>query len=72
MAKPSERKSFSRPDETREFPHGRAEILNIGDGVVGRLVFQPGWRGSEHVKPLAGTQLVRATTDGRSEQEVLR
>ncbi|MGZ3481229.1 MAG: cupin domain-containing protein, partial [Myxococcaceae bacterium] len=44
-----------RPDETREFPRGRAEILNIGGGAVGRLVFHPGWRWSEHVKPMAGT-----------------
>jgi quercetin dioxygenase-like cupin family protein len=60
MGKPSERKSFFRPDETREFPRGKAEILSIGDGAVGRLVFQPGWRWSEHVKPLAGTRSCEA------------
>ena len=37
-------KSFPAPDETREFPRGRAEILNAGGGQIGRLVFQPGWR----------------------------
>jgi len=37
----SEHKTFTRPDETREFPNGVAEILNIGGGAVGRLVFQP-------------------------------
>ena len=26
----------------REFPNGRAEILNVGGGEVGRFVFQPG------------------------------
>jgi hypothetical protein len=51
----SEHKRFAAPDETREFPSGRAEILNIGGGVVGRLVFQPGWRWSKDVKPLAKT-----------------
>jgi hypothetical protein len=51
----TEHKSFDSPDETREFPHGRAEILNIGGGEVGRLVFEPGWRWSNDVKPLAGT-----------------
>ena len=55
MASRSERKTLSKPDETREFPHGRAEILNIGGGAVGRLVFQPGWRWSTDVKPLAKT-----------------
>jgi hypothetical protein len=34
---------------------GRVEILMIGDGVVGKATFEPGWRWSEHVKPIAGT-----------------
>ncbi len=51
----TEHKSFAKPDETREFPHGRAEILKVGEGEIGRLVFQPGWRWSNDVKPLAGT-----------------
>lgn len=55
MAHETEHKSFQAPDETREFPRGRAEILSIGHGEVGRLVFEPGWRWSEHVKPLVGT-----------------
>ena len=33
----TEHKSFQAPDETREFPHGRAEILNVGGGQIGRL-----------------------------------
>src|SRR6266478_2293839 len=45
----------AKPDETREFPRGRAEILKIGGGEVGRLVFQPGWRWSNDVQPIAGT-----------------
>jgi hypothetical protein len=60
MARASEHKTFSRPDETREFPHGKAEILNIGGGAVGRLVFQPGWRWSSDVKPLAKTRSCEA------------
>ncbi len=51
----TEHKSFQTPDETREFPKGRAEILTVGGGEVGRLVFEPGWRWSEHVKLIAGT-----------------
>ncbi|HTP24106.1 MAG TPA: cupin domain-containing protein [Anaeromyxobacteraceae bacterium] len=54
MAK-SEHKTFAKPDETREFPSGKAEILNIGSGTVGRLVFKPGWRWSKDVKPIART-----------------
>ena len=51
----TEHKTFARADETRTFPHGRAEILKIGGGEVGRLVFEPGWRWSDHVKPIAKT-----------------
>ena len=56
----TEHKSFSAPDETREFPRGRAEILRVGGGEVGRLVFEPGWRWSTDVKPIAGTELCEA------------
>ena len=51
----TEHKSFEKPDEVREFPNGRAEILNVGGGQVGMLVFKPGWRWSTDVKPIAGT-----------------
>lgn len=51
----SEHRSFVAPDETREFPNGRAEIVKIAGGEVGRLVFEPGWRWSNDVKPIAGT-----------------
>jgi len=51
----TEHKSFTSPDETRAFPNGRAEILEIGGGSVGRMVLEPGWRWSNDVKPIAGT-----------------
>ena len=51
----TEHKSFATPDETREFPHGKAEILGVGGGEVGRLMFEPGWRWSADVQPIAGT-----------------
>jgi len=53
-------KTFSSPDETREFPNGRAEILSIDNAEVGRLVLQPGWRWSNDVKPIAGTESCEA------------
>jgi hypothetical protein len=55
MRHETEHKSFDRPDEVREFPNGRSEILDIGGGQVGRLVLQPGWRWSNDVKPIAKT-----------------
>ena len=51
----TEHRIFQAPDETREFPRGRAEILNVGGGQVGRLVFQPRWRWPDNVKPIVGT-----------------
>jgi hypothetical protein len=56
----TQHKSFQSPDETRTFPHGQAEILKIGDAEVGRLIFQPGWRWSNDVKPIAGTESCEA------------
>ncbi len=55
-----EHKSFEAPDETREFPNGEAQILVIGGSEVGRLVFQPGWRWSKDVKPIAQTESCEA------------
>jgi hypothetical protein len=51
----TEHRSFQQPDETRAFPHGRAEILQVGGAEIGRLVFEPGWRWSNDVRPLAQT-----------------
>src|SRR4029077_9591739 len=56
----SEQKTFNKPDEIREFPNGQAQILNIGGGTVGRLVFQPGWRWSKDVQALAKTSSCEA------------
>ncbi|MGD0473963.1 MAG: cupin domain-containing protein [Candidatus Velthaea sp.] len=51
----TEHKTFSAPDEVREFPNGKAEIVAVGGAEVGRLIFQPGWRWSTDVQPLAQT-----------------
>ncbi len=47
--------TFAQPTEIRTFEHGRAEILTVGESTIGRLVLEPGWRWSNDVKPLAGT-----------------
>lgn len=53
-----QRKDLAKPDEVREFAAGsRVEIFQLEDVVVGRTVWQPGWRWSEVVKPIAGTEL---------------
>lgn len=49
-------KTFDAPDETRPFADkGNAKVVNIGDDTVLYGTFEPGWRWSDHVKPLAGT-----------------
>jgi class 3 adenylate cyclase len=51
------RKHLDAPDEVRSFTHGRVEIFEIGDNIVGRTVYEPGWRWSVDVRPIAGTDL---------------
>jgi hypothetical protein len=58
MSEKAEQKSFAVPDETRAFDYG--VLLQIGGAEIGRLTLQPGWRWSDHVKPLAGTDLCEA------------
>jgi len=56
----TEHKSFTSPEEVRNFPNGKAEILTVGGAEVGRMVFNPGWRWSNDVKPLAKTSSCEA------------
>ena len=56
----TERNDFKKPDEVRTFEKGKAELVNIGGGVVGLLTLEPGWRWSQHVKPIAKTQWCEA------------
>lgn len=48
-------KTFAAPDEVREFPLGRLELVTVDGATIGRAVFQPGWRWATSVQPLAGT-----------------
>lgn len=48
-------KRFESPDETRTFEKGVFELVNLAGVMVGRAVYQPGWKWSEHVAPIAGT-----------------
>ncbi len=48
-------KSLDSPDEVREFDNGKVDVVKIGETIVGRASFRPGWRWSNDVKPIAGT-----------------
>ncbi|HWC54948.1 MAG TPA: cupin domain-containing protein [Chitinophagaceae bacterium] len=56
MSSKPEIKNFSTADETREFPLGKLELLNIGGVPIGKAVLQPGWKWSDSVKPIAQTK----------------
>ena len=60
MTGKAEQKNFEAPDETRAFDYGALDLLQIGGAEIGRLTLEPGWRWSDHVKPLAGTDLCEA------------
>jgi class 3 adenylate cyclase len=51
-----QRKSLDMPDEERSIPNGHVQIWELGDFVVGKVTFNPGWRWSVDVKPIAGTE----------------
>jgi hypothetical protein len=49
-------KNFADPDERRMFEgKGYADVVNVAGRIVGRGVFEPGWRWSTNVRPIAGT-----------------
>lgn len=56
----AECKNFKNADETRTFDNGKVELLKIGNGTVGKLTLQPGWRWSKDVKPIAKTEWCEA------------
>lgn len=60
VAEKTELKSFGKPDEVREFPNGKVELVKIGNAMIGRATFMPGWKWSESVQPLAKTKSCEA------------
>ena len=61
-----ERKRFQSPDETRTSlgGKGRVDIVTVGQFQLGRGVFEPGWRWSDHVRPSTGTESCHAVHAG--------
>jgi hypothetical protein len=59
-AEKAEVKSFNKPDEVRDFPKGKVELVKVGGAMIGRAVFEPGWKWSTSVKPLVKTKSCEA------------
>ena len=52
--------SFDAPDETRTPDKTRVEVVRLAGATAARFTFQPGWRWSEDIKPVAGTESCQA------------
>ncbi len=48
-------RAMGSPDETKTFDHAQIEVVKIGGTTVRRSTYQPGWRWSESIKPIAKT-----------------
>ena len=59
-----EAKNLDTPDEKRGFDNGHMHIVNIAGATIGRAVFNPGWKWSNDVKPIAGTDSCQAPHTG--------
>ena len=52
--------TFDSPDETRTPDKTTIQILKLSDTSIARVTFQPGWKWSECIKPIAGTESCQA------------
>src|SRR5919199_5219556 len=57
-------KSHDSPDEVRTPDKTRVGIVRVGGFSLGRFNFEPGWRWSECVKPVVGTDSCQASHVG--------
>jgi hypothetical protein len=55
-----ETKNMDRPDESRTPDKTVVNVVQLGDATVGRLTLQPGWKWSDCIKPVAGTDSCQA------------
>ena len=50
------KKSLDSPDVIRDCGHGKLELVTIEDATIARFTLQPGWKWSEHVRPMMNTE----------------
>jgi hypothetical protein len=51
---------FDSPDETRTPEKTRVDVVRMGNATAARFTFEPGWKWSDCVKPVAGTESCQA------------
>lgn len=55
-----ETRSMDAPDETRTPDKTMVSVVHLGGATVARITAQPGWRWSECIKPVVGTESCQA------------
>jgi class 3 adenylate cyclase len=53
-------KCLDQPDEIRSIGAGSVRLVEFDDVTIGRAICAPGWRWSEHVRPLVATSSCQA------------
>jgi hypothetical protein len=63
---------FDSPDETRTPEKTRVDVVRVGGTTAGRFAFEPGWRWSDCIKPVVGTDSCQARHVGVVQSGTLR
>jgi hypothetical protein len=63
-----EARDFASPDETRTPDKTQMAVVRMGGATAARLTFEPGWRWSECIKPIAGTDSCQVHHVGIAQQ----
>ena len=58
------KKSFGSPDERRTPDKTVVEVVNLGSVKAAKMTLLPGWRWSECIKPIAGTDSCQIHHEG--------
>ena len=59
-----ESKSLNSPEEVRKFDMGKVDLVNVAGATIGRATFEPGWKWSTCVKPIANSNTCQAAHFG--------
>ncbi len=62
-----EARSFDTPDETRTPDKTKIDVVRMGTTSAARFAFEPGWKWSECIKPVAGTESCQSRHVGVAE-----
>ncbi len=58
------KKSFHAPDETRTPDKTEIHVVDLGGVRAAHVTFEPGWRWSECIRPVAGTDSCQMHHEG--------